>query len=308
MTQQMSRSSRDQYGDADSHILSVAERGIDPAPVSAFASVAAHASVAASATTQTSTPLQTPAFFSTITSDDSPSRRARHAAHASHAARTSGSSAASRGGTPRRSANVSSSSSGARELLLWCGVPVLIVLLLRVFLFGFYVIPSGSMLDTIQINDRVITTKLAPDLIKLQRGDIVVFKDPANWLQSESSRHSDDLIKRLIGLPGDTVACAGAGQPVTINGVAIDESAYLKPGVQPSDFAFSVTVTEGHIFVLGDNRANSADSRYHQNDGANGLVPISDVLGVAIVRNWPLSRIGTIDSHHEVFANVPDPA
>ena len=95
---------------------------------------------------------------------------------------------------------------------------------------------------------------------------------------------------------------------MTINGVAIDESSYLKPGVQPSDFAFNVTVTEGHIFVLGDNRANSADSRYHQDDGSNGLVPISDVLGVAIVRNWPLNRIGRLDSHHEVFANVPNPA
>lgn len=325
MTQQMFRSSSDQHSDADSHILSVAERGIDPAPVPADVSTSVPASVSAyapaTATTQATAttlvpaspqpPASFPAFFQDFspanTPDDSSSRHARHAARAAHAAHASGSSS-SRGGAPRRSASASSTSDSAREWLLWCGIPVLIVLLMRVFLFGFYVIPSGSMLDTIEINDRVITTKLAPDLIKLQRGDIVVFKDPANWLQSESSMGSDDLIKRLIGLPGDTVACAGAGQPVTINGVAIDESAYLKPGVQPSDFAFNVTVTEGHIFVLGDNRANSADSRYHQNDGSNGLVPISDVLGVAIVRNWPLNRIGRLDSHHEVFANVPNPA
>lgn len=310
MTQQMSRSSSDQRGDADSHILSVAERGIDPAPVTA--TTQATATTTASASSQPSASSQTffqdfsPEFSPANAPDDVSSRHARHAARAAHAAHASGSS--SRGGVPRRSASASSTSENAREWLLWCGIPVLIVLLLRVFLFGFYVIPSGSMLDTIEINDRVITTKLAPDLIKLQRGDIVVFKDPANWLQSESSMGGDNLIKRLIGLPGDTVACAGAGQPVTINGVAIDESSYLKPGVQPSDFAFNITVTEGHIFVLGDNRANSADSRYHQDDGSNGLVPISDVLGVAIVRNWPLNRIGRLDSHHEVFANVPNPA
>lgn len=244
---------------------------------------------------------------------DAGSRRARHATGAARSARKVSGSAAARSGSNRgthaaRRSDAPRQSDSLRDLLLWCGIPVLVVLLMRLFLFGFYVIPSGSMLDTIEIGDRVITTKLAPDIIKLQRGDIVVFKDPANWLQSESSMGSNDLIKRLIGLPGDTVACAGAGQPVTVNGVAIDESAYLKPGVQPSDFPFSVTVTEGHIFVLGDNRANSADSRYHQDDGANGLVPINDVLGVAIVRNWPLNRIGKLDAHHEVFANVPDPS
>ena len=183
MTQQMSRSSSDQRGDADSHILSVAERGIDPAPVTATTQAAA--TTTASASSQPSASSQTffqdfsPEFSPANAPDDVSSRHARHAAHAAHA---SGSS--SRGGAPRRSASASSTSENAREWLLWCGIPVLIVLLMRVFLFGFYVIPSGSMLDTIEINDRVITTKLAPDLIKLQRGDIVVFKDPANWLQS----------------------------------------------------------------------------------------------------------------------------
>ena len=236
--------------------------------------------------------------------------RSRHARNATGVARGAhaASGSAYEASSAKRGTHAENQSGSIREFLVWCGVPILIVLFMRLFLFGFYVIPSGSMLDTIEINDRVITTKLAPDIIKLQRGDIVVFKDPSHWLQSESSLGSNDLIKRLIGLPGDTVACAGAGQPVTVNGVAIDESSYVKPGVQPSDFPFSVTVTENHIFVLGDNRANSADSRYHQDDGSNGLVPINDVLGVAIVRNWPLNRIGKLDAHHEVFANVPDPS
>ena len=194
-----------------------------------------------------------------------------------------------------------------RDLLIWCGLPIVIVLLIRLFFFGFYSIPSGSMLDTINVGDRVITTKLAPKLIKLHRGDVIVFKDPAHWLQNEGDvMQGDYLIKRLIGMPGDVVACQGTGKPVTINGVAINESSYLRPGVDPSAFAFKVTVTPGHVFVMGDNRASSADSRYHQDDGANGLVPVDDVVGVGLVTYWPLNRISRLDAHHEVFDGVPD--
>lgn len=193
-----------------------------------------------------------------------------------------------------------------RDILLWCVLPVLIVLGLRLFVFGMYAIPSGSMENTIMPGDRVITTRLSPRPIALRRGDIVVFKDPANWLANEGATHnSDRLIKRLIGLPGDTVECAGNGAPIVINGVPIDESAYLKPGVEPSRSAFSVTVPAGRLFVLGDNRANSADSRAHTNDGAQGLVPVSDVEGVAFVRYWPLNRVGWLSAHHDVFRAVP---
>lgn len=193
-----------------------------------------------------------------------------------------------------------------RDILLWCVLPVLIVLGLRLFVFGLYAIPSGSMENTIMPGDRVITTHLSPRPIALRRGDIVVFKDPANWLANEGATHnSDRLIKRLIGLPGDTVECAGGGAPIVINGVPIDESAYLKPGVEPSRSAFSVTVPAGRLFVLGDNRANSADSRAHTNDGAQGLVPVSDVEGVAFVRYWPLNRVGWLSAHHDVFRAVP---
>lgn len=130
--------------------------------------------------------------------------------------------------------------------------PFVAVLLVRIFLIGFYVIPSGSMRDTIEIGDRVITSKLTPKYFDLKRGDIVVFHDPANWLNQETTRGKGDyLIKRLIGLPGDVVECGGAGQPVKINGVAIDETSYIKSGVDPSSFSFRVEVTAGHIFVMG---------------------------------------------------------
>ena len=219
---------------------------------------------------------------------------------------------------PDGSANGSDAADGAetksndrftfRDFLLWCGVPVLIVLLIRILLVGFYEIPSRSMMDTVVPGDRVVASKFTPKVFDLKRGDVVVFKDPNNWLSEEQSSGFGGgyLIKRLIGLPGDVVECKGAGQPVTINGVAINESSYIRPGVEPSAFPFSVTVTEGHIFVMGDNRANSADSRYHQDDADRGLVPISDVVGVGFVRYWPLDRISLIDSHHEVFDAVPE--
>lgn len=204
--------------------------------------------------------------------------------------------------------NNSGDSFGWRDTLVWCGIPIIIVLLIRIFLLGFYVIPSGSMMNTIEPGDRVITSKLTPKVFDLKRGDVVVFKDPDHWLRQEDSSKlgGDYLIKRLIGLPGDTVACEGPGKPITINGVAIDESAYIRPDVDPSSFAFNVTVTEGHVFVMGDNRANSADSRYHQGDSSHGLVPISDVVGVGLAKYWPLNRIGGLDAHHEVFADVPE--
>ena len=202
----------------------------------------------------------------------------------------------------------SEESFGLRDTLIWCGIPIVIVLLVRMFLFGFYVIPSGSMLNTIEPGDRVITSKLTPKVFKLQRGDVVVFKDPDHWLQQENSGRfgGDYLIKRLIGLPGDTVACEGPGKPVTVNGVAIDETSYIRSGVDPSSFAFSEKVTAGHVFVMGDNRANSADSRYHQDDSLHGLVPVSDVVGVGLVKYWPLNHISTLDAHHDVFKDVPE--
>lgn len=199
------------------------------------------------------------------------------------------------------------SKSSFLDSLLWFICPVILVILLRVFVFGVYVIPSGSMMDTIQVGDYVLTSKLTPGMFPLHRGDIVVFEDPAHWLNGESAAAgSKDLIKRLIGLPGDVVECKGPGEPVKVNGVAVHEYAYIKPGVDPSSFPFKIKVKPGHVFVLGDNRSNSADSRYHKNDGDDGLVPISKIKGVALVRCWPLNRAGILEDHTDAFDDVPN--
>ena len=228
-------------------------------------------------------------------------------ARPAHAASSAGAGAAA-GANAAAASSSEAESCPRREVLRWWGGRGRWVLLIRIFAVGFYEIPSRSMMDTMVPGDRVVTSKLTPKIFDLQRGDVVVFKDPNNWLNEEQSSAPGGgyLIKRLIGLPGDVVECKGAGQPVTINGVAINETSYIRPGVDPSAFPFSVTVTEGRVFVMGDNRANSADSRYHQDDGDRGLVPISDVVGVGIAKYWPLDRLGAIDDHHEVFKDVPD--
>lgn len=194
-----------------------------------------------------------------------------------------------------------------REVFHWLVVPVLIVVVLRCFFFGMYVIPSASMEDTLGIGDRVVTSRIAADRGEIKRGDVIVFKDPANWLSvSTTETGSEYLIKRVIGVAGDRVACEGNGAPVTVNGVAVDETSYLRPGAEPSEFAFSITVTDGNLFVLGDNRANSADSRYHTGDGNSGLVPVSDVVGVALAVYWPISDMKALKNQEGVFARVPD--
>ncbi|OXN00323.1 signal peptidase I [Bifidobacterium vansinderenii] len=189
-----------------------------------------------------------------------------------------------------------------RDLLVWAGIPLVIVLFLRLFIIGVYEIPSASMDTTLQVGDRVVASKLTPKFFSIKRGDIVIFKDPNNWLGETTS--SDLLIKRVIGLPGDTVACAGAGQPVTVNGHAIDDSEFIRAGVNPSDYEFNVTVTENHLFVMGDNRSNSADSRVHQGDGDHGLVPINDVQSVAFAVYWPISHWNVLNRPDDAFANV----
>jgi signal peptidase I len=219
-----------------------------------------------------------------------------------------------------------------REIPILIGVALLIALVLKTFLVQAFVIPSGSMEETIRIDDRVLVDKLTPWFgWEPHRGDVVVFNDPGGWLKQDPQADSgggdpvvikqvkgfltwigllpsedDDLIKRVIGVGGDTVACCDRQGRVTVNGTPVDEP-YLFPGNPPSQIEFEVKVPEGRIFVMGDHRSNSADSRYHLEDPGNGTVPVDLVVGRAVVIAWPFGHWQRLDGE-ETFSAVPDPA
>lgn len=217
-----------------------------------------------------------------------------------------------------------------RDVLVIVLIAVLVSFLVKTFVVRSFYIPSASMEDTLLIDDRIFVDELTPRFGGYERGDIVVFRDPGGWLPPSteparspvveavdwllslvglSAPDSDDhLVKRIIGLPGDHVVCCNALGQITINGVPIDESAYIKvPGGESaaSADAFDVIVPAGSLWVLGDNRYRSKDSRYNTDQPGRGFVPIDNVVGRAFIITWPFDRFGLVDFHHEVFAGVP---
>ncbi|WP_327370115.1 signal peptidase I [Streptomyces sp. NBC_01217] len=205
-------------------------------------------------------------------------------------------------------------SSAVREIPLLIMVALLIALVLKTFLVQAFVIPSGSMEQTIRVGDRVLVDKLTPWFgSRPQRGDVVVFKDPGHWLKQENVGEKDspvvvkqvkealtfigllpsddeqDLIKRVIGVGGDTVKCCDKDGRITVNGVPLDEP-YLHPGNPPSLIKFEVKVPAGRVFVMGDHRSNSADSRYHLDEPDHGTVSEDEVVGRAVWIAWPFGH------------------
>ncbi|WP_345802794.1 signal peptidase I [Microbacterium sp. AZCO] len=218
-----------------------------------------------------------------------------------------------------------------RDVLIIVLIAVLVSFLVKTFLVRSFYIPSGSMEDTLLVNDRILVDEITPRFTGYDRGDIVVFRDPGGWLPptTEAPREplveavdwflslvglsapdSDDhLVKRIIGLPGDHVVCCNAIGQITVNDVPIDETGYLKlPSGESaaSGDPFDITVPADRLWVLGDNRYRSKDSRYNQDQPGKGFVPVENVVGRAFLITWPLDRFGMLDFHPEVFAGVPD--
>ncbi|MFE1311634.1 signal peptidase I [Streptomyces sp. NPDC058755] len=203
-----------------------------------------------------------------------------------------------------------------KELPILIGIALVLALLIKTFLVQAFSIPSDSMQNTLQQGDRVLVDKLTPWFgSEPERGEVVVFHDPDNWLAGEPapnpnavqkvlswiglmpSAEEKDLIKRVIGVGGDTIQCKGTG-PLTVNGKALNEP-YVYPGNTPCSQddqggQFKVTVPKGYIWVMGDHRQNSRDSRYNQSDKNHGMVPVDKVVGRAIVKAWPINRWGTL--------------
>lgn len=192
---------------------------------------------------------------------------------------------------------------------------VIVASLLRGFVGQMFLIPSVSMENTLQVDDRVVVEKVSP----IKRGEVIVFQDPGGWLTGTTPRErgpigkafqfvgvlpdtsTEHLIKRVIGLPGDRVICCDGAGRVTVNGHALDETSYLiapyGAPIAPPAIKFDVVVPAGHFFVMGDNRDHSRDSRCHLNDVQGGLAKgqtafVSEdlVVGRAIAVVWPFDR------------------
>jgi signal peptidase I len=197
-----------------------------------------------------------------------------------------------------------------RELPILVAVALLLAVIIKTYAIQAFYIPSGSMENTLEVNDRVLVNKIVYHIRDIHRGDIVVFNGDGSWdpgtvpvtgniFQQFADGFAsmfgfghpgDILIKRVIGIPGDHVACCDAQGRVTVNSVPLNEQSYLYPGSAPSLSRFNIVVGPGRLWVMGDNRFYSDDSRDHQNDPGGGTIPESAVIGRAFIIIWPLSR------------------
>jgi signal peptidase I len=235
------------------------------------------------------------------------------------------------GGAGPRGRHGTKPAKARRRHSFWRELPVLIVtalviaLLIKTFVVQAFFIPSGSMENTLQINDKILVNKLVYHFRSIQPGDVVVFDGAGSWTPELPSHPSSDpivraydvtlkplfeavsglfgtapgqtdFIKRVIGVPGDHVVCCNAQGLVTVNGVALHEQSYLYPGETPSEAPagysgrFNIIVPSGRLWVMGDNRAVSDDSRLRQADPGHGTIPESSVIGRAFMIVWPPSR------------------
>jgi signal peptidase I len=208
-----------------------------------------------------------------------------------------------------------------KEFPILVVVALVVSLLIKTFLIQFFYIPSGSMENTLQIKDRVAVNKIPFISRTIHRGDIVVFRDPANWLSEPFASESpiivekireglvavgilpnptkQYLVKRVIGIGGDRVICCSKSKKLTINGKESTEP-YIFEGNDPSDLNFDITVPAGKIWVMGDHRGASADSRYHQDDINKGMVPLNRLTGRVVAVIWPFKSLKIISGFNSL--------
>lgn len=194
--------------------------------------------------------------------------------------------------------------------------------LVTTFLIQPFRIPSASMENTLQIGDRIVVSKLTPRFSDVHRGDVVVFKDPGDWTDPTDSSNAvvngirkvaefthlsasgAHLVKRVVGVGGDHVSCKVGGK-LTVNGTAVTEP-YVKSGQEACNMAFDITVPKDKVWVMGDNRGDSADSRFHDDGtGKLGSVPVDNITGKAVAILWPLNHIGGAGGDQDAFKAVP---
>ncbi len=197
---------------------------------------------------------------------------------------------------------------GWLELLILLVTALALSVVIKTFLVQMFFVPSESMEPLFVKNDRILVQKISYWTGDVQRGDVVVFADPGGWLQEPPPLNTlqralstvglyptgGHLVKRVIAVGGDEVVCCDSEGRVTVNGVALDEKSYIKSGLNPSERPFDVTVPEGRLWVMGDNRGNSEDSRFHMQLPGEGTIPEDGVVGKVWAIVWPLGRFEII--------------
>ena len=174
------------------------------------------------------------------------------------------------------------------------------MILFQTFAFQAFMVPSTSMEPTLQVGERILVNKFAP----VERGDIVVFTDPSNWLTPEEGNF---LVKRVVGVGGDRIYCCNVSGNLEINGQNVEESSYVLDGGRTDQINFDITVPKGKLFVMGDNRDNSPDSRYHLIAPDDPFVPTNNVIGKAVMVLWPLADLRRITDQAAVLNKVSPP-
>ncbi|GAA5073201.1 signal peptidase I [Streptomyces similanensis] len=175
-----------------------------------------------------------------------------------------------------------------------------LLLALNAFVAQPFQIPSGSMEPGLRIGDRVLVNKLAYRFgAGPRRGDVVVF-DGAGYFGDS------DYVKRVVGVGGDHVVCCDKEDRIEVNGRSVDESTFLHPGDRPSAVPFDVVVPEGTLFLLGDHRDDSSDSRDHLGSPGGGMIPVGNVVGRADWIAWPAGHWSRI-TRPAAYARVPAP-
>ncbi len=197
-----------------------------------------------------------------------------------------------------------------RELPILLAIAVVVAVVVRAFVLQTFYIPSESMQNTLQINDRVLVNKLVYDFRSPHRGEVVVFRAPQAWRNNPAE---EDFIKRVIGVGGDHVVCCDTQHRIVVNGHALDEPYIFRDddGVfdPASDEEFDITVPDGRLWVMGDHRLASGDSReqYKQTKQVEAsTIAENAVVGRAFVVFWPLSRAKWL-TVPPAFDHVPDP-
>jgi signal peptidase I len=208
-----------------------------------------------------------------------------------------------------------------QEMILLLVLALVLAIIIKAFFLQAFYIPSGSMENTLRLNDRILVEKVTTwNGASPNRGDVVVFSDPGGWLDPSEERPANGplakvlelfglyptgghLVKRVIGVGGDTVKCCDEHGRILVDGVPLNEQSYVKDHEPPSLIHFKVHVPKGYIWVMGDNRSNSADSRVHLGDPGGGMVPVEDVVGKVFAIVWPLDH-ATLLHRPATFDNV----